>query len=228
MLNALLIQLFGREVIESLARAGFDGPEAISAAGPERLAEEGAISLSMARRIIAVAMEEPAPRSERGDRSEAAEPPEAPEPHPTAEGHETAEPPEPAERHVRRPFRRPHHALAPPDFQESPAEPDRPKADSSARDDERPRKRDEGDPFVDDVGLVSWMAAASREGSGRSSSFTVADEVRGRVAVVRAGDHVALAVASWPMGAPPEVVDDVDAMIGSLGPVPGALAPGVF
>src|SRR2546428_66990 len=56
----------------------------------------------------------------------------------------------------------------------------------------------------------------------------VADEVRGRVAVVRAGDYVALAVASWPMGAPPEVVDDVDAMIGSLGPVPGALPPGVF
>ena len=30
MLNALLIQLFGREVIESLAHAGFDGPEPLS------------------------------------------------------------------------------------------------------------------------------------------------------------------------------------------------------
>jgi len=68
----------------------------------------------------------------------------------------------------------------------------------------------------------------ARGGEAYGFSFTVADEVRGRVAVVRAGDHVALAVASWPMGAPPEVVDDVDAMIGSLGPVPGALAPGVF
>ena len=68
----------------------------------------------------------------------------------------------------------------------------------------------------------------ARGGEAYGFSFTVADEVRGRVAVVRAGDHVALVIASWPMGAPPEVVDDVDAMIGSLGPVPGALPPGVF
>jgi hypothetical protein len=68
----------------------------------------------------------------------------------------------------------------------------------------------------------------ARGGEAYGFSFTVADEVRGRVAVVRAGEHVALAVASWPLGAPPQVVDDVDAMIGSLGPVPGALAPGVF
>jgi hypothetical protein len=68
----------------------------------------------------------------------------------------------------------------------------------------------------------------ARGGEAYGFSFTVADEVRGRVAVVRAGDHVALAIASWPMGAPPEVVDDVDAMIGSLGPVPGSLPPGVF
>jgi len=54
----------------------------------------------------------------------------------------------------------------------------------------------------------------ARGGEAYGFSFTVAD--------------VALAVASWPMGAPPEVVDDVDAMIGSLGPVPGALPPGVF
>jgi hypothetical protein len=68
----------------------------------------------------------------------------------------------------------------------------------------------------------------ARGGEAYGFSFTVADEVRGRVAVVRAGDHVALAIASWPMGAPPEVVDDVDAMIGSLGPIPGSLPPGVF
>ena len=30
------------------------------------------------------------------------------------------------------------------------------------------------------------------------------------------------------MGAPPEVIDEVDSMIGSLGPVPGTLPPGVF
>jgi len=68
----------------------------------------------------------------------------------------------------------------------------------------------------------------ARGGEAYGFSFTVADEVRGRVAVVRAGDHIALAIASWPLGAPPEVVDDVDAMIGSLGPVPGSIPPGVF
>lgn len=68
----------------------------------------------------------------------------------------------------------------------------------------------------------------ARGGDAYAFSFTVADEVRGRVAVVRAGDHVALVIASWPMGAPPEVVDDVEGMIGSLGPPPGTLPPGVF
>ena len=76
---------------------------------------------------------------------------------------------------------------------------------------------------VDDVERV-----LARGGEAYGFAFSVADEVRGRVAVVRTGDHVALAIASWPMGAPPEVVDDVEAMIGSLGPVPGTLPPGVF
>jgi hypothetical protein len=68
----------------------------------------------------------------------------------------------------------------------------------------------------------------ARGGEAYGFGFTVADETRGRVAVVRTGDHIALAIASWPMGAPPEVADEVDKMIGSLGPVPGALPPGVF
>jgi hypothetical protein len=68
----------------------------------------------------------------------------------------------------------------------------------------------------------------SRGGEGYGFAFTVTDEARGRVAVVRAGEHVALVIASWPMGAPPTVADDVEAMIGSLGPVPGALPPGAF
>ena len=68
----------------------------------------------------------------------------------------------------------------------------------------------------------------ARGGDGYGFGFSVADEVRGRVAVVRAGERVALVIASWPMGAPPEVVEDVAAMIGSLGPVPGSLPPGSF
>jgi hypothetical protein len=68
----------------------------------------------------------------------------------------------------------------------------------------------------------------TRGGDAWGFSFSVADEVRGRVAVVRAGERIALAIASWPMGAPPEVVEDVNQMIGSLGPIPGTLPPGVF
>jgi hypothetical protein len=68
----------------------------------------------------------------------------------------------------------------------------------------------------------------SRGGEAYGFFFTVTDEARGRVAVVRAGDHVALVIASWPMGAPPTVLDDVDGMIASLGPVPGAVPANAF
>ena len=68
----------------------------------------------------------------------------------------------------------------------------------------------------------------ARGGDAFGFKFTVADETRGRVAVVRTGEHIALVIASWPFGASAQVVDDVEAMIGSLGPVPGTLAPGVF
>lgn len=68
----------------------------------------------------------------------------------------------------------------------------------------------------------------ARGGEAYAFSFTVADEARGRVAVVKAGEHVALVIASWPLGSPPTVSEDVEEMIGSLGPVPGALPPGAF
>jgi hypothetical protein len=68
----------------------------------------------------------------------------------------------------------------------------------------------------------------ARGGEAYGFAFSVSDEARGRVAVVRTGEHVALVIASWPMGAPPVVAEDVEAMIGSLGPPPNALPPGVF
>jgi hypothetical protein len=68
----------------------------------------------------------------------------------------------------------------------------------------------------------------ARGGEAYGFSFSVSDEARGRVAVVRTGEHVALVIASWPMGAPPAVAEDVEGMIGSLGPPPNALPPGVF
>ncbi|HEY2031050.1 MAG TPA: hypothetical protein VGH20_17755 [Myxococcales bacterium] len=80
----------------------------------------------------------------------------------------------------------------------------------------------------DAVRVESIERLLARGGDAFGFEFTVAEETRGRVAVVRTGDRIALVIASWPFGAPPEVVDDVNEMIGSLGPVPGTLAPGVF
>jgi hypothetical protein len=62
----------------------------------------------------------------------------------------------------------------------------------------------------------------SRGGEAYGFWFTVASEARGRVAVVKAGDHVALVIASWPLGAPPSVAEDVAGMIETLGPPPEA------
>ena len=53
----LLVQLFGREILDRLARAGFNDVAAISLAGPERLAIESGISASQAQRIVAVLAE---------------------------------------------------------------------------------------------------------------------------------------------------------------------------
>jgi hypothetical protein len=60
----------------------------------------------------------------------------------------------------------------------------------------------------------------ARGGDAFGFKFSVAQETRGRVAVVRTGQHIALVIASWPFGTSPEIVDDVEVMIGSLGPIP--------
>src|SRR5256885_522608 len=59
---------------------------------------------------------------------------------------------------------------------------------------------------------------ASRGGEAYGFAFTVSDEARGRVAGGRAGDHVALVSAGWPIGAPPTGADEVEEMVGTLGP----------
>ena len=62
----LLVQLFGREVLDSLARAGYGDEAAIAAAGPDRLASTSGVSLPMAQRIVAVVQEARAPSAEPG------------------------------------------------------------------------------------------------------------------------------------------------------------------
>jgi hypothetical protein len=53
----LLVQLFGRDILDRLARSGFDDVGSIARAGPERLAADSGISASQAKRIIAVVEE---------------------------------------------------------------------------------------------------------------------------------------------------------------------------
>jgi len=53
----LLVQLFGREVLDRLARAGYDDETVIAAAGADRLCSTSGVSLTLARRIVAVVEE---------------------------------------------------------------------------------------------------------------------------------------------------------------------------
>lgn len=184
MLNALLIQLFGREVMDRLQAAGFESAVAIASAGAERLSEAGGIPPALARRIVAVAMEEPeeidllgldgpapipaavpeAPATD-GD----AKTPAPPAPAESRPSVESRTPSDPAERHVRRPFRRPHSSLAAKIAHEKESDPEPKEA--------QPRPDAASDPFVDDVGLVAWMGSAVRGDTNASASFTVADEI---------------------------------------------------
>ena len=78
------------------------------------------------------------------------------------------------------------------------------------------------DKLSDEEGLHTGdiEKVGARGGEAYGFRFTVASAARGRVAVVRAGAHVALVIASWPVDAPQSVEEDVASMIESLGPAP--------
>jgi hypothetical protein len=60
----LLVQLFGREVLDRLARAGYDDESAIATAGPDLLASTSGVSLALAQRIVTVVQEARGPATE--------------------------------------------------------------------------------------------------------------------------------------------------------------------
>ena len=138
----LLVQLFGRDVLDRLAGAGFDGPAAIARAGADRLAAEGGIPIALARRLAAVVEESNGPGPAKTGARKRGEPRTSGSP-PAAEAPSAA-------------------ADAPPT----------PQAEAwPARD-----QPEEGDPFVDDVALVSWMGLSARRPTGRLA-FTVSDAI---------------------------------------------------
>lgn len=222
----LLVQLFGREVMDRLAGAGFDAPAAMAKAGAERLAAEAGIPVAIARRVAIVVEESPAPatavRTASGPKPESAarkEP--AVQPGPAARSEsparskpverdesdmlmETASLSETTVREERRPAKPgprkrseprlavepitpPTPSVPPPAEPASPAAPVSstyaaapavpaasavPSATSTVRD----SLPEEGDPFVDDVALVSWMGLSSHQRDGRLA-FAVSDTI---------------------------------------------------
>lgn len=179
MLNPLLIQLFGREVIEKLAAAGFESCASIADAGVERLAEESGITPTLARRIIAVAMEEPREADDLPETAVSAVTVTSPETvaTPTTTAAPKATPAPKAAR------KRP--AAAREQTWRQPARSARTSgaaanAGAKAKAATGPKidiKPPESDPFVDEVGLVRWMGLAGMGGGGLDRSITVADEI---------------------------------------------------
>ncbi len=185
----LLVQLFGREVLDRLAGAGFTDPGAIALAGVERLSREGGIPIAVARRIATVVSEahgavEPSVPETPAD----AEPPaRAPR---RRQARDSAQPPVPApQAESASPARAAStaEALPPggavPSMEPvlsvetvSPVEAVSPiegisSAEAASLDEIEP-----DDPFVDDVALVSWMGFSGQTSSGRMT-FSVADAI---------------------------------------------------
>ena len=206
MLDSLLVQLFGREVTDKLAQAGFDNTDSIARVNAERLAEEAGITPALARRIIAVAVESgyttpvEEPRTDREDAHADRE-----------DSHTDREDPS-ADRHVRRPFRRPQSTLtAPPSSPGSPESYGGPEGGSGlatgppaetreALSDEgatkapeptpdpgdpmeaeggldEPFRRPRGAPYVDDAGLIFSIGNAVRSGRPAGMTIAVAEEI---------------------------------------------------
>ena len=82
----LLIQLFGREVMDRLAAAGYETGRSIVRAGADRLAQDGDIALPLARRIVAVATESEASAEEDASAEAAIGPDPPPRPASRASG----------------------------------------------------------------------------------------------------------------------------------------------
>jgi hypothetical protein len=194
----LLVQLFGREVMDRLAAAGFESGGSIAQAGAERLAEAAGIGIPLARRIIAVAREseeggppETAPAARRAGRTRTAVPVRRPS---SGAAVTDAAPPVTAPPVAALPVgAQPAAAVASAAAAEptagaepaAPAAPE-PKPGGHVR---RPLRRPasplavsgaagtppvsgaplDQDPFVDDVAIVSWMGLNARSAPERSS-----------------------------------------------------------
>jgi hypothetical protein len=145
MLNPLLIQLFGRDVVDRLENAGLATDDAVAQLGPEELSTRADIAPDVARRVAALAVELCASsrpsRARRGGASR---------PRSTKAGarqkRRTSDKPAPAD------------PVAPSERAAAPSGPVDPPADEEGT--EIPvvqQSAGEIDAFVDEAGLIAWM-----------------------------------------------------------------------
>jgi hypothetical protein len=166
MLNPLLIQLFGRDVIDRLENAGLESDDAIAQLDPEELSARAGLAPEVSRRVVALAVElcgtSRAPRARRSGATRGRSAKTG-----TRTKRKTKNKQAPAER-----------AAASLDHAAAPSEP----ADAGP-DEEDPnlpalqQSAYENVTFVDEAGLIAWMGFASRTGPEGSLLSSVADGI---------------------------------------------------
>jgi len=181
MLSPLLIQLFGRDVIDHLGRSGFGTTEAIAEAGAERLEREAGLLQGLAQRIVAVAREARPPA-----------PDEAPAPQPAAKRPRLRNASAGRSAGRRKIKIEPGRGDSPAAADEAGAvalagsaapapeveAPEAPYTFLAGDEEPEPWRGGEGEAFVDDSRLISWMGLAAKGGAGGAlPAFTVADEI---------------------------------------------------
>lgn len=158
MLDALFIQLFGRDTADRLSHAGLDEAETISLAGAGRVAEAAGVPPELARRIVAFAGEV----SRTAERTSH-----------TAGSARRRAPQRSEKRATPGSGRAKENQTIPGSGRAATAPPEDPPAEPVQAAEER------HDPFVDEASLVSWMGFAGRSGMAPSTLFGVSDDILG-------------------------------------------------
>lgn len=180
MLNPLLVQLFGRDVVDRLEKAGLATDDAVAELAPEELSTRADIAPDVAGRVAALAVELCASsRPARPRRGGASKPRStkagARQRRRTSARRTPAEPVAPSERAAA-----PSDPVAPSERAAAPSGPVDPQADEENT--EIPvvqQTPGEIDAFVDEAGLIAWMGFAARSGPDGALLSSVADGILG-------------------------------------------------
>ena len=164
MLNPLLIQLFGRDVVDRLEHAGLQSDEAVAQLAADELSRRVGITPDVAGRVIALVVELCAEQRPGEARGAAAR---------TRSARGGARP-----KRQPRPQRAPADPVVPSERAAAPSGP----ADSDTDEESLEmlalqEDTQEIDAFVDEAGLIAWMGFASRTGAESSLLSGVAEGI---------------------------------------------------